>query len=71
MTFEDIVQEIPKLSFQQRKELITLLVDSLAPISTEAKTHSIFEFEGVGAKLRDMDAQEYVNKLREEWDHRP
>ena len=38
---------------------------------------SIMELEGLGADLwRDeygnlLDAQEYVNELRHEWDHRP
>ena len=32
----------------------------------------ILEFEGIGAKYATgQDAQEYVNELRAEWDHRP
>jgi hypothetical protein len=34
--------------------------------------HSILELEGLGAELWEgIDAQEYVNELRREWDHRP
>lgn len=33
---------------------------------------SILDFEGVGTKYATgQDAQEYVNELRSEWDHRP
>jgi hypothetical protein len=36
------------------------------------KRRSLLEFEGVGAKYATgQDAQEYVNELRSEWDHRP
>jgi hypothetical protein len=70
MTFEDIVQEIPRLSLQERKRLISLLVDSLAAPQDDEKTHDILAFEGVGARLRDEDAQAYVNRLRAEWDDR-
>lgn len=37
-----------------------------------AKTRSIMELHGLGAEIWEgIDAQEYVNKLRDEWDHRP
>jgi len=33
---------------------------------------SLLELEGLGAEIWDgVDAQEYVNELRKEWDHRP
>jgi excisionase family DNA binding protein len=36
------------------------------------QTRSLLEFEGVGAEIwGGVDAQEYVNELRKEWDHRP
>jgi hypothetical protein len=72
MTLEMIKEEIRTLSIEQRKQLIAYIVDSLTNSESE-KTHSILEFEGVGAHLRDdtLDAQEYVNQLRREWDHRP
>ena len=71
MTFEEIVRKIPKLSFEQRKVLMTLLVDSFSP-RLEEKTHSVLELEGLGAEIWEgIDAQEYVDQLRSEWDHRP
>lgn len=72
MTYAEIVQAIDTLSPEQRRALIHLLVDALAPIPPEEKTHSVLEFEGIGAEFYDgTDAQDYVNQLRSEWDHRP
>ena len=35
-------------------------------------TRSLLELEGLGAEIwESVDAQEYVNELRKEWDHRP
>jgi hypothetical protein len=34
--------------------------------------HSILELEGLGAEIWEgIDAQEYVDQLRSEWDDRP
>jgi hypothetical protein len=72
MTFEAIVEEIRMLSVEERKALITVIVDSLTEPLAPSRTRSILEFEGLGAELWDgIDAQEYVNQLRSEWDHRP
>ncbi|MEO8608691.1 MAG: hypothetical protein ABI690_12450 [Chloroflexota bacterium] len=70
MTLEAIAQEIRALPLEARKQLVMLILDSLTEQQLE-KTHSIREFRGVGAHLRDVDAQEYVNQLRREWDDRP
>jgi hypothetical protein len=68
MTFNDIVQEIGRLSIEQRKALIAILADSLAE---PAKTRSLLELEGLGEHLwRDQNAQDYVDSLRQEWDDR-
>lgn len=70
MTLQEIVQEFRSLSMPERKQLIKLLVDSLTdPQSEPPKTHSVLEFEGIAAHLADeIDPQEYVNRLRDEWD---
>jgi len=40
--------------------------------ANERPLHNVMEFYGRGRTAWDgIDAQEYVNKLREEWDHRP
>lgn len=72
MTLQEIVQEAQTLSVEERKELISILVNTLADTTSSPRTRDILEFEGVGESLRgDIDAQEYVNQLRAEWDHRP
>jgi hypothetical protein len=72
MTFEAIVEEIQTLSVEERKALITVIVDSLTEPLATTRTRSILEFEGIGERLRDdIDPQEYINQLRSEWDHRP
>jgi hypothetical protein len=36
-----------------------------------AKTHSLLELKGLGKEIwQDMDADEYVNQLRDEWPRR-
>jgi hypothetical protein len=70
MTLEMLAQEIEHLSIEERKQLVMLVMDSLAKPAPEKK-YDIREFRGVGSHLRDIDAQEYVNQLRSEWDDRP
>ena len=70
MTLEMIAEEIRTLPVEQRKQLVMLILDSLTD-QQPSKTHQVREFRGVGEHLRDMDAQEYVNQLRSEWDDRP
>ncbi|MHB8629501.1 MAG: hypothetical protein ACYDBJ_23355 [Aggregatilineales bacterium] len=68
MTLEQITTEIRQLSVEQRKRLITVIVDTLTE-EEPVKTHSILEFEGIGERLRNgEDAQNYVDRLRSEWD---
>ncbi len=71
MTLEQITIEIRHLSIEQRKQLISVIVDTLIEDKPPRK-RSILEFEGVGERLRNgEDAQDYVNRLRSEWDERP
>jgi len=70
MTFETLIHEIQALPVNERKQLVMVILDSLTEAQPN-KTHSILEFEGVAAHLRDIDAQEYVIQLRKEWDARP
>lgn len=69
MALQEIMQEIRHLDIEERKLLISWIVDSL---SEPQKQYSILDFEGVGAHLYDgTDAQDYINQLRDEWDSRP
>lgn len=71
MTLEAMLQEIRALPVEQRKQLIKLIVDTLPESPQEAaprKRRNITEFRGVGAEMWEgIDAQEYVNRLRDEW----
>lgn len=68
MALADLIQEIRALSVDERKMLITLIADSL---TETPKTRSLLELEELGADLwKGVDAQEYVDSLRQEWDKR-
>jgi hypothetical protein len=69
MTIADIVQQAKFLSRDERKALIKLLLDLLD--ETESRTHNILEFEGIAAHLvDDEDPQDYIHRMRDEWDKR-
>ncbi|HZP84066.1 MAG TPA: hypothetical protein VFB21_20665 [Chthonomonadaceae bacterium] len=59
----------------ERLRLLAMTAQDLAeqPVEAEEKPQrSIMELHGLGAELWEgVDAQEYVNELRKEWDHRP
>lgn len=68
MTFDAIVAEIAKLSVEERKKLIAIMVDSLTQ-THPMRTRNLLEFEGLGERLRDsVNPQDHVNQLRSEWD---
>lgn len=72
---EDIYhQHIKSLNAHDRLRLLALVAQDLAPENGEAPTakkRSIMELHGLGAEIwQGVDAQEYVNELRAEWDHR-
>ena len=75
MTIQEMIQEARTLSVEERKQLIKALtaMDIVDEPQTETpKKRNIMEFLGLGAEIWDgIDAQEYVNELRREWDHRP
>ena len=63
-------EQIKPLPATERLRLLAVIARDLAP--EEKELHSIMELEGLGAEIWEgVDAQEYVNELREEWDHRP
>jgi hypothetical protein len=71
MTFEQIATEVQHLSIDERKRLISVIVDTLTE-NANTRTRSILEFEGIGEHLQDgTDPQDYVDRLRSEWDNRP
>ncbi len=72
MTLEEIKLTVRDLSVEQHKQLIAFIVDLLAERKESeptTKKRSILEFEGVGAEIwQGIDAQEYLDELRDEWD---
>lgn len=68
------VQHIDQLSREEQIYLLKLIADGLAAeiAAKPATKRSILELEGIAEHNPvGMDAQEYVNQLRAEWDHRP
>jgi hypothetical protein len=66
--YERYVKALPD---EQKLELIKLTTSSLAPNgeSADKPKRSIMELHGLGAEIwQGLDAQEYVNRLRNEWD---
>ncbi len=68
MTVAEIMEQAKILSWRERKELVKLLVDSLDTAEMPTEKHSILELAGLGKEIWEgIDAQEYVNQLRDEW----
>jgi hypothetical protein len=67
-------QHIRPLTDEQRLQLLALIAQELANRSTTLappRRRSILELEGLGKEIwTGIDAQEYVDKLRAEWDER-
>jgi hypothetical protein len=71
MTLEALLDEVRALSVEERKQLVMAILDSLTEDPPQKK-RSLLELEGLGKDIWEgVDAQEYVNELRREWDHRP
>ena len=72
---EDVYrQHIQSLPPSERLHLLALLAKDAAHATEEItkSTHSIMELHGLGAEIwRGVDAQQYVDELRNEWDARP
>ena len=59
------------LSPQERKELAKLLIDMMDEAPAKP-VRRLSELRGLGKEIwQGMDAQEYVNQMRDEWDERP
>ncbi|MBI3946162.1 MAG: hypothetical protein HY321_09610 [Armatimonadetes bacterium] len=65
-------RHIKPLPAADRLRLLALTARELADSAAEAPKRSLLELEGLGSHIWEgIDAQEYVNELRKEWDHRP
>ena len=75
LTVEQIYEKhIKPLSRVEQRSIISIAVKELSNSEDVAKPtskRSVMEFRGVGKGSRDeTDAQDYVDSLRKEWDHR-
>lgn len=70
-------QHIKPMPIPEQLRLVVLITQQLAEEMPEVETavkpkRSLMELHGLGAEIwQGVDAQEYVNELRQEWDHRP
>jgi phage terminase Nu1 subunit (DNA packaging protein) len=68
-------RHIKPLPQSEQIKLLTKIAEELANGKGESETaekRSIMELHGLGAEIWEgIDAQEYVNELRDEWEHRP
>ncbi|HEY8600502.1 MAG TPA: hypothetical protein VIL85_18845 [Thermomicrobiales bacterium] len=75
LTVEQLyAQQIRSRSPQERLRLLKLMMSDLTEkdVADDKPKRSLLELEGLGANDPiGMEAQEYVNQLRDEWDHRP
>ena len=72
-TAEEIYQQYVKpLPNSEKLRLIAKVSNDLAETEVEKPKRSLLELEGLGKEIWEgIDAQEYVNELRNEWEHRP
>ncbi len=70
-------EKAKRRGLEERAYVQTVVMHYLSQEEAEQPKRSIMELEGLGAEIwKDqkgalLDAQEYVNELRREWDHRP
>jgi len=67
---EDVYKRhIKSLPAEERAKLIELIGKDLVAQPAEQTLHSVMELHGLGREIWDgIDAQEYVDELRDEWD---
>jgi len=73
MTVAEIMEQAKTLTAQERKELVKRLVETLdIPEPSAPRRRRLSELRGLGKEIwAGIDAQEYVDQLRNEWDERP
>lgn len=72
-TAEEIYRQyIKPLPNKEKLRLLAKISNDLADNEIEKPKRSIMELHGLGKEIREgVDADEYVNELRNEWEHRP
>lgn len=68
MTVTEVLRQAKALSPAERKQLLDSLTDLISMEENKPK-RSLFELRGVGKEIwKGIDAQAYVNEMRDEWD---
>jgi hypothetical protein len=69
---ETLLKQAEQLPQEDRLELISRLADQMrVEIPARSQKRGVREFRGIApGLLAGMDAQEWVNQLRDEWDDR-
>ncbi len=71
MTITEILEQAKKLSQSERDQLLEELraMQGKKKLSTRRR---LSELRGLGKEIwQGIDAQDYVNQMRDEWDERP
>lgn len=64
----EIIEEIKTLPVQQQKKILDVIRLLKNGLQASHEKHKITELKGCGKGIwKGIDAQEYVNKLRSEW----
>jgi hypothetical protein len=64
------IQQIRGLPPEARLQLLALIAQDLAAASS--KQHRITDLQGLGKEIwQGIDAQDYIDQMRREWDERP
>ena len=67
MNLSEIAQQVRLLSRTEQEMLINQVVENLA--QSTPRSHSILELRGLGKEIwQGIDAQNYIDELRNEWD---
>ena len=68
MTVAEVLEQVKALSPEERKELANLLI-GLVDLETTSLQRRLSELRGVGKEIwQGVDAQAYVDQMRDEWD---
>lgn len=68
MTVAEVLLQAKALTPSERKELAKLLIDQIA-VDADKPQRSLKELAGLGKEVwKGIDAQAYVDELRDEWD---
>ena len=73
-TADDLYErKIRSLSLRDRLHIAQrIIAEAEAVAEAKDRPRSLLELEGLGAEIwNSVDAQEYVDELRKEWDSRP